>query len=107
VNWVGNVLLPLYGVGQVVLAVAHYAGLLERMTIGEAWLEISSRPFVVFVSREFCVWGILDSARDSGRPVLEECNAIAGNTSESKPTNAGDLYVSRIRDLFIVLGQPP
>jgi len=26
VNWVGNVLLPLYGVLQVVLAVTHYAG---------------------------------------------------------------------------------
>lgn len=39
VNWVGNVLLPLYGVIQVVLAVVHYAGLLERMTIGEAWVR--------------------------------------------------------------------
>ena len=39
VNWVGNVLLPLYGVLQVVLAVGHYAGLLERMTIGEAWVR--------------------------------------------------------------------
>jgi hypothetical protein len=36
VNWVGNVLLPLYGVLQVVLAVTHYAGLFERMTFGEA-----------------------------------------------------------------------
>src|SRR5437879_12474261 len=36
VNWVGNVLLPLYGAGQVVLAVVHFAGLLERMTIGAA-----------------------------------------------------------------------
>ena len=39
VNWVGNVLLPLYGAGQVVLAVVHFAGLLERMTIGEAWVR--------------------------------------------------------------------
>jgi hypothetical protein len=39
VNWVGNVLLPLYGTGQVVLAVVHFAGLLERMTIGEAWVR--------------------------------------------------------------------
>jgi hypothetical protein len=39
VNWAGNVLLPLYGVGQVVLAVTHYAGLLERMTVGEAWVR--------------------------------------------------------------------
>ena len=39
VNWTGNVLLPLFGAGQVVLAVAHYSGLLERMTIGEAWVR--------------------------------------------------------------------
>lgn len=39
VNWVGNVVLPLYGVIQVVLAVLHFAGLLERMTIGEAWVR--------------------------------------------------------------------
>jgi hypothetical protein len=37
VNWVGNVMLPLYGVIQVVMMVLHFAGLLERMTIGEAW----------------------------------------------------------------------
>jgi len=39
VNWVGNVLLPLYGVGQIVLMVLHFAGLLERLTIGEAWVR--------------------------------------------------------------------
>lgn len=39
VNWVGNVLLPLYGALQVVFAVVHYAGLLERMTVGEAWVR--------------------------------------------------------------------
>ena len=37
VDWVGNVILPLYGVTQVVMMVLHFAGLLERMTIGEAW----------------------------------------------------------------------
>ncbi len=37
VDWVGNVMLPLYGVIQVVMMVLHFAGLLERMTIGEAW----------------------------------------------------------------------
>src|SRR5216683_658985 len=37
VNWVGNVVLPLYGVGQVFLMVLHYAGFLERMTVGEVW----------------------------------------------------------------------
>ena len=39
VNWVGNVMLPLYGVVQLVLAVLHFAGLLERMTVGEAWVR--------------------------------------------------------------------
>jgi hypothetical protein len=39
VNWIGNVALPLYGVIQIVLAVLHFAGLLERMTIGEAWVR--------------------------------------------------------------------
>jgi hypothetical protein len=39
VNWVGNVILPLYGAIQVVMMVVHFAGLLERMTIGEAWVR--------------------------------------------------------------------
>jgi len=39
VNWVGNVMLPLYGVMQVVMLVLHGAGLLERLTIGEAWVR--------------------------------------------------------------------
>jgi hypothetical protein len=32
-------MLPLYGTLQIVMAVVHYAGLLERMTIGEAWVR--------------------------------------------------------------------
>jgi hypothetical protein len=39
VSWVGNVALPLYGVVQVVLMVLHFAGLLERLTIGEVWVR--------------------------------------------------------------------
>jgi len=39
VNWVGNVMLPLYGVIQVVMLVLHSAGVLERMTIGDAWVR--------------------------------------------------------------------
>ena len=39
VNWTGNVLLPVYGALQVVLSVIHFSGLLERMTIGEAWVR--------------------------------------------------------------------
>jgi len=38
-NWVGNVLLPLYGVLQVIAAVTHYAGLLERANIGQPWVR--------------------------------------------------------------------
>ena len=39
VNWVGNVMLPLYGVIQVVMMVSHSAGVLERMNIGDAWVR--------------------------------------------------------------------
>lgn len=39
VNWVGNVMLPLYGVTQVVMVVLYSAGVLERMTIGDAWVR--------------------------------------------------------------------
>ena len=39
VNWVGNVALPMYGVGQIVLMVLHFAGLLERLTVGEVWVR--------------------------------------------------------------------
>jgi hypothetical protein len=39
VNWVGNVALPLYGIGQIVLMVLHFAGLLERLTVGEVWVR--------------------------------------------------------------------
>jgi hypothetical protein len=37
VNWTANVMLPLYGVLQVVMTVLHFGGVLERMTIGDAW----------------------------------------------------------------------
>lgn len=47
-NWVGNVLLPLYGTVQVVLAVTHFAGLLERMTIGEAWVRNMAAAMMCF-----------------------------------------------------------
>lgn len=39
VNWVGNVMLPLYGVIQVVMLVLHSAGVLERISIGDAWVR--------------------------------------------------------------------
>jgi len=37
VNWTANVMLPIYGVVQVVMMVLHFGGVLERMTIGDAW----------------------------------------------------------------------
>ena len=39
VDWVGNVILPVYGALQVTLSMVHFSGLLERMTIGEAWVR--------------------------------------------------------------------
>lgn len=48
VNWVANVMLPLYGTLQVVAAVTHYAGLLERMTIGEAWVRNFTSAIAAF-----------------------------------------------------------
>jgi hypothetical protein len=39
VNWVGNVLLPLYGTLQVVIMVVHFGGLLQRMTVDEDWIR--------------------------------------------------------------------
>src|SRR5579872_882191 len=48
VNWVGNVMLPLYGTIQVVLLVTHFAGLLERMTIGEAWVRNATSAMACF-----------------------------------------------------------
>jgi hypothetical protein len=39
VNWLCNVILPLYGISQVVLMALHFGGLLERMTVGEAWVR--------------------------------------------------------------------
>lgn len=47
-NWIGNVMLPLYGTLQVVMAVTHYAGLLERMTIGEAWVRNVASAMMCF-----------------------------------------------------------
>jgi hypothetical protein len=39
VNWVGNVMLPLYGALQVAILAAHFGGVLERMTVGEEWVR--------------------------------------------------------------------
>jgi hypothetical protein len=48
-NWVGNVMLPLYGTLQVVIAVVHFAGLLERITIGEAWARNVASAMMCFM----------------------------------------------------------
>ena len=47
-NWVGNVLLPLYGTLQVVLAVLHFGGVLERLNIGDAWLRNALSAMMCF-----------------------------------------------------------
>ncbi len=39
VDWVGNVMLPLYGVLQVAIMAAHLGGVLETMNIGVAWVR--------------------------------------------------------------------
>ena len=48
VNWVGNVMLPLYGVLQVAILVTHFAGLMERLTIGEAWVRNLASAMLCF-----------------------------------------------------------
>jgi hypothetical protein len=48
VNWVGNVMLPLYGVLQVVMTVLHFGGVLERMTIGDAWVRNMTTAMMCF-----------------------------------------------------------
>jgi hypothetical protein len=48
VNWVGNVMLPLYGVIQVVMMILHSAGVLERMTIGDAWVRNLTAAMMCF-----------------------------------------------------------
>jgi hypothetical protein len=39
VNWVANVMLPLYGTLQVAVLAAHFGGVLERLNIGDAWVR--------------------------------------------------------------------
>src|SRR3954447_16896529 len=48
VNWTANVLLPLYGVIQVLMLVLHSAGVLERMTIGDAWVRNLTAAMMCF-----------------------------------------------------------
>lgn len=48
VNWTGNVLLPLYGVLQVAVMVLHFAGVLERATIGQAWVRNACTAMACF-----------------------------------------------------------
>ena len=38
-NWIGNVILPLYGATQVALGVIHFGGILERVHIGHSYLR--------------------------------------------------------------------
>jgi hypothetical protein len=48
VNWTGNVILPLYGALQVVMTVLHFGGVLERTTIGDAWVRNMAAAMMCF-----------------------------------------------------------
>jgi hypothetical protein len=48
VNWTANVLLPVYGALQVVMTVLHIGGVLERMTIGDAWARNALAALMCF-----------------------------------------------------------
>jgi hypothetical protein len=39
VSWIGNVLMPLYGVLQIVVGVLHFAGIGHRMHRGGSWMR--------------------------------------------------------------------
>jgi hypothetical protein len=39
VNWTANVMLPLYGALQVAAMAVYFGGVLERTTIGDAWVR--------------------------------------------------------------------
>lgn len=48
VNWVGNVLLPIYGGLQVVDMVLHFAGVLNRTNIGHSWVRNATAALLCF-----------------------------------------------------------
>ena len=48
VNWIANVILPLYGTIQVTIAVLHFGGILERATIGAAWARNALAAMMCF-----------------------------------------------------------
>jgi p-aminobenzoyl-glutamate transporter AbgT len=48
VNWTSNVMLPLYGTIQVVMTVLHLGGVLERMSIGDAWARNALTALMCF-----------------------------------------------------------
>jgi hypothetical protein len=94
VNWVGNVLLPLYGVLQIVLAVTHYAGLLERMTVGEAWVRNLVAAMCSLGLSDCCDWG--SSGFNMARracPNEETSDAVTSDTGEPQSANEGDFHV--------------
>lgn len=48
VNWAANVMLPLYGTIQVVMTVLHLGGVLERLTVGDAWARNALAALMCF-----------------------------------------------------------
>ena len=84
VNWVGNVLLPLYGTGQIVLAVVHFAGLLERMTIGEAWVRDLVAAMCCFGLSGLCRLGEFWIQHGTAGVIRRSKNATTSDTRESQ-----------------------
>ena len=106
VNWVGNVLLPVYGALQVVLSVVHFSGLMERMTIGEAWGAEPCYRDVLFRSVGFAAaGGVLDAKRDS-RGALARRSKMPLNVTpvnRNLQTRVTFMFLE-FEDLFVVLG---
>jgi len=101
VNWVGNVLLPLYGAGQVVLAVVHFAGLLERMTIGEAWVRQPGRGDVLFRTVRALRLGEFWIQHGTPECARSEAMPYARDTRNRNLQTRVTFIVLELEDLFI------
>ena len=105
VNWIGNVILPLYGISQVVFDGAALCGLVRagdgRRSLG--W--ISLQPCAVSDCQEFFAW------RNSGfRTEPQECasrrlqDGARRNTSNRNLQTRVTFMLLEFEDLLIVLG---
>jgi hypothetical protein len=95
VNWVGNVLLPLYGVWQIVLAVNALRRLAGK---DDCRRGMGAKPgcgnvFVRIIGTA-AVGGVLDSTWHGGGALTRSLrNAFTRDTGEPKSANASDLHV--------------